>query len=232
VRRPGAGPIESLSFPNLEDQPNVYPVTFTAEIPTEGRNRLSTVFRLIFAIPAMIVAFAFGFGSFFATLVAWCAIVFTGRYPEGLYNFNLKALRMNTRVNAYVNLANDEMPPLNGDEDPGYPVQIAIAEPLDKYSRLKTGLRMIVGIPVSVLSIVWGIILGVVVTIAWFAILLTGRLPEGLVKHLNEGLAYSTRAGAYFLLLTEDWPPFSDTGGAVAAGQISASQTQKPADGH
>jgi hypothetical protein len=38
-------------------------------------------------------------------------------------------------------------------------------------------------------------------------------MPEGLVKPLNDALAYSTRAAAYFLLLTEDWPPFSEESG-------------------
>jgi ABC-type sugar transport system permease subunit len=206
----------------------VYPVSFSAEVPLEGRNRLSTFFRYIFAIPALIVSFFFAIGGMFATLFAWFAIVFTGRYPQGLYDFNVKVLRISTRTNAYISLANDEMPPLNGDEDPGYPVQIGVAPPLDKYSRLKTFFRGIVGIPVMILAWVWGVILSVVTLIAWLAILFTGKMPEGLVNPLEGALAYNTKAGAYFYLLTEDWPPFSNDEGSAPAGEISQSETKTP----
>ena len=54
-----------------------------------------------------------------AAVIAWFAIVFTGRYPEGLYNFNAGFLRMATRVNGFYYLLTDEYPPFNGDEDPG-----------------------------------------------------------------------------------------------------------------
>jgi uncharacterized protein DUF4389 len=205
----------------------MYPVSFSAEVPLEERNRLSTFFRYIFAIPALIVSFFYGIGGMFATLFAWFAIVVTGKYPQGLYDFNVKVLRISSRTNAYLSLANDEMPPLNGDEDPGYPVQIGVAPPLDQYSRLKTFFRGIVGIPVLLLAWVWGVVLSVVTLIAWFAILFTGKMPEGLVNPIDGALAYSTKSGAYFYLLTEDWPPFSNDEAGPAAGQLPQSEAQK-----
>lgn len=207
----------------------MYPVTFAADIPVEGRNRLSTFLRYIFAIPAMIVAFLFTIGAMFATFIAWFALVFTGRYPEGIYNFNSKALRMTARANSFLYLANDEMPPLNGDEDPGYPAAVGIAEPLGEYSRMKALFRLIVGIPVFILNYVQQIIGGVVSIIAWFAILFTGKMPEGLVKPLHGSLAYQTKAGAYMLLMTEDYPPFSEDSDVVPAGQIAESKAKTPA---
>jgi hypothetical protein len=206
----------------------MYPVTFGADIPIEGRNRLSTFLRYIFAIPSMIVAFVYGIGASIAAFIAWFALVFTGKYPEGLYNFNVKALRMTMRTTGYLYLANDEMPPLNGDEDPSYPVQMGVAEPLSKYSRLKAGFRLIVGIPVYILLIVWQLIGSIVTFIAWFAILFTGKMPEGLINPIRSSLSYQTKASAYFLLLTEDWPPFTEDSENQAAGQIAQSQTQTP----
>jgi hypothetical protein len=73
------------------------------------------------------------------------------------------------------------------------------------------------------LAIVQAIIVSVCALIAWFAILFTGKLPVGLFNPIRSGLAYLTRATGYFLLLTEDWPPFSyEESGAAPAGQISS----------
>jgi hypothetical protein len=201
----------------------MYPISFVADPALEGRNRLTTFFRYIVAIPWLIVAAIYGFIAQIAAVIAWFAIVFTGRYPEGLYNFNAGYLRMISRVNGFEYLLTDAWPPFGGDEAPDYPVRVGVAPPLDEYSRLKTGFRFIVGIPVYLLAIVQAIILTVCAFIAWFAILFTGKLPEGLFNPIRSAGAYLTRAGGYFLLLTEDYPPFSYEEGAVApAGQISS----------
>jgi Domain of unknown function (DUF4389) len=201
----------------------MYPISYEAAAALEGRNRLTTFFRYIVAIPWLIVAAIYGFVAQIAAVIAWFAIVFTGRYPEGLYNFNVGYLRMISRVNGFEYLLTDGWPPFGGDEAPEYPVRVGVAPPLDQYSRLKTGLRFLIGIPVYLLAIVQAIILSVCALIAWFAILFTGKLPEGLFNPIRSASAYLTRAGGYFLLLTEDYPPFSyEETGAAPAGQISS----------
>jgi hypothetical protein len=201
----------------------MYPISYEVEPALEGRNRLTTFFRYIVAIPWLIVASIYGFVAEIVAVIAWFAIVFTGRYPEGLYNFNAGYLRMIGRVNSFEYLLTDEWPPFGGDEAPQYPVRIGVAQPLDMYSRLKTGFRLIVGIPVYLLAIVQAIILSVCALIAWFAILFTGKLPDGLFNPIRSASAYLIRAGGYFLLLTEDWPPFTyEESGAAPAGQISS----------
>jgi hypothetical protein len=202
----------------------MYPISYEADSALEGRNRLTTFFRYIVAIPWEIVAYLYGIVASFAALIAWFAIVFTGRYPEGIYNFNAGYLRMSSRVNSFYNLLTDEFPPFGGEEAPDYPVRIGVPPPLDKYSRLKAGLRFLIGIPVLLLGIVQAIILTVCLIISWFAILFTGRHPEGLFNPMRAAVAYLTRAnGYYYLLLTEDYPPFSyEEGGTAPAGQISS----------
>ncbi len=207
----------------------MYPVTYSADIPIEGRNRLSTFFRYIYAIPAVIVSFLFAIGAELAAYAAWFAIALTGRYPEGLYGFNVKALRMIARVNSYTYLLTDEYPPFNGEEDPSHPVQVRVAERLDSYSRSKAIFRLIVGIPVFVINYVWQTIGAVVGIVAWFAIVFTGKMPDGLIRPLRSSFAYQTKALAYFLLMTEDWPPFEDPEDVVPAGQIAESKSQTPA---
>lgn len=200
----------------------MYPVSYAADYIADGRNRLTTFFRYIVVIPWHIVAALYGLVAQFAALFAWFAIAFTGRYPEGLYNFNAGYLRMITRVNGFAYLLNDDFPPFGGEEAPEYPVRLGVSTPLDQYSRVKTIFRLIIGIPVMLLAIVQSLILAVVTLIAWFAILFTGKHPGGLFNPARSAAAYLARAGAYFLLLTEDYPPFSlDEGEAVPAGQIS-----------
>jgi hypothetical protein len=187
----------------------MYPVTYQADYPGGGRNRLTTFLRYIVAIPWLIVAGLYGFVAGIAVLIAWFALVFTGRYPEGLYNFVGGYVRFNGRANAFIYLATDEYPPFNGDENPSYPVRIGIPAPKPEYSRLKAGFRLIVGIPVLLLAYVQSLIALVISLIGWFAILFTGTLSEGLFDPLRSALAYNVRATAYFGLLTEDYPPFS-----------------------
>lgn len=201
----------------------MYPISYEADRALEGRNRLTTFFRYIVAIPWLIVAYIYGIVAEIVAIIAWFAIVFTGKYPEGLYNFNAGYLRMTSRTNSFLYLLTDEWPPFGGEEGSGYPVRIGVPAPLGQYSRLKTGLRLIIGIPVMLLAIVQAIILYVVSIIAWFEILFTGKLGEGLFNPMRSAMAYLVRATGYFLLITEDYPPFSyEESGAAPAGQISS----------
>ena len=199
----------------------MYPVSYDADYVPEGRNRLTTFFRSIVAIPWHLVAGLYGIAAYIAVIIAWFAMVFTGRYPEGLYNFNAGFLRMVTRVNGFAYLLNDEYPPFNGQDDPAYPVRLGVPAPLDEYSRMKALFRIIIGIPVYLLAIVQSLILGVCYLISWFAILFTGKHPEGLFNPMRSASGYIARASAYFLLITEDYPPFSmDEGAGAPAGAI------------
>ena len=129
----------------------MYPVSFEADAVLEGRNRLTTFFRYIVAIPWLIVASLYGIGAQIAAFIAWFAIVFTGRYPEGLYNFNAGYLRMISRVNGFTYLLTDDYPPFGGEEGPQYPIRVGVPPPLDQYNRMKTLFRLIIGIPVYLL---------------------------------------------------------------------------------
>lgn len=208
----------------------MYPVSFEADYVAEGRNRLTTFFRYLIAIPWLIVLSLWGIVVSFTVLFAWVVMVFTGRYPEGLYNFNAGFLRANNRVTGFTYLLTDELPPFGGEEAPGYPIRAGVPPPLDKYSRAKAFFRYIIGIPVMLLAIVQSLILSVVTLIAWFAILFTGKHPEGLFTPAKSALAYLTRSTAYFMLITEDYPPFSlQEGGAVAAGELSREASSRRA---
>jgi hypothetical protein len=185
-----------------------YPIAFAADYAGEGRNRLTTFFRYFVAIPWAIAGFAYLVAAAVLAIVAWFALAVTGRYPEGLYRFNAKAVRMIARVNGFQLLLSDELPPFNGDPDDAYPIRLAFAPPKPAYSRAKTLLRLVVAIPVVLLAYVQNVIAAACSIVAWFAILFTGRMAEGLFRAIRAAVAYEARTLAYLLLMTEDYPPF------------------------
>ena len=92
-----------------------YPVSVTVENSPAPRDRMSVGLRLILLIPHLIVLAAITFIWAITAIVAWFAIVFTGRYPEAIYQFGVGALRWTTRANAYALLLVDEYPPFSLD---------------------------------------------------------------------------------------------------------------------
>src|SRR4051812_44557334 len=191
-----------------------YPVGYDADF-SEHRSRLTTFFRYLMAIPLMIVGAFLGIALYFCVIVAWFAIVFTAHYPPGLYDFNAKVVRWLARLSSYLHLAADAYPPFDLDEHPEYPVRVPIGPPKESYSRLKTGFRMIIGIPVILINYALGVVAYVAALISWFLILVTGKQNDGLHNAIKLGMAYSARSTAYLCLLTEDWPPFSAEGGSA-----------------
>lgn len=186
-----------------------YPVTFDADY-VEQRNRLTTFFRLLMLIPVAIVLYVFGIVASIAIVIAWFAIVITGRYPAALYKFVADFNRFLARVTAYAVLLTDDYPPFSGAEDDAYPVRMQFAGPLDGYSRLKTFFRAILAIPIMVLRYVMALMLEIGAFAAWFVILVTGKMPRGLFDLMVLGNSYAARSDAYVYLLTETYPPFQD----------------------
>ncbi len=199
----------------------MYPVRYTADY-AEERNRGTTFFRWILLIPWAIVASVYFFAASIVAFLAWFALVFTARYPEGLYNFNAGVLRFLGRVNSWANLQTDEWPPFGFAHDPAYPVRVDVDPPLERYSRWKVLLRLIIGIPVMFVLYLMATLYPVAAAIAWFHIVFTGRSSGGIHNVLTVGLAYTLRATAYFLLVTETFPPVSDQ--APASSLATAAQ--------
>jgi uncharacterized protein DUF4389 len=186
-----------------------YPVTFEADY-IEQHNRLTTFFRLILVIPLAIVLWFYEIVAFFVVIFAWFAIVITGRFPDPLYGFLAGFVRFLTRVTGYASLLVDPYPPFGGAPDRSYPIRMDFDGPLPSYSRLKTGFRFILAIPVAVLRWAIGVLLQVAAIGAWFVIVITGRLPRGLFDVMVLASSYTARSDAYLLLLTETYPPFQD----------------------
>src|SRR5204863_5314132 len=193
-------------------------------------SRLTTFFRFILAIPHLIAYSLYGIAAGVVVFFAWFALLFTGRYPQGMYDFVAGFLRYETRVLGYYWLLTDQYPPFSGDAATAYPADVQVSPPKAEYSRLKVLFRIVLAIPVLIISYAMRIVAQVGSLIAWFAIVILGRQPKGLQDMIVLGLGYLQRATAYVLLLTEDWPPFTDeTTGRVEAAPAFGALPSSPA---
>lgn len=180
------------------------PIAFQADY-VEPRSRLATFFRLLLLVPHAIALSLFSVAAYVVVIVAWFAIVITGRWPRGLYDFLAGYWRYATAVTGYAYLLTDEYPPFST-ELSSYPVRLDIGPPRERYSRSKAAFRPLLAIPVALIAYAFGLVAAIGCLIAWFAIVLLGRQPRGLQDMTVLGLSYVQRGYAYLSLLDEDWP--------------------------
>jgi hypothetical protein len=139
-------------------------------------------------------------------VIAWFAILFTGRYPSGLRDVVVFYLRWRARAVAYVALLRDEYPPFG---DGPYPVSVDFDLPDTPRDKLTVAFRILLAIPQFVVLGFIGIAWLCTTIIAWIAILLTGQYPNVLYRFSMGALRWSVRVEAYVLLLHDAYPPFS-----------------------
>jgi len=199
------------------EQPAAYPITYDVPYP-EKLGRLSTAFRPILAIPQVLIVGGPGvgwggnsqtglFGAVVAitSVVSWFAIMFTKRYPRGLWDMAMMYMRWRANVVSYAALLRDEYPPFG---EGSYPVTFEAEYP-EQSDRWTVGLRLILVIPHIVVLIFVLLIWLATAVIAWFAILFTGRYPVGLFQFGVGAMRWSLRVQAYLYLMRDEYPPFS-----------------------
>jgi hypothetical protein len=167
------------------------------------------------------------------TVVAWFAILLTGRYARAIFDFSVGVLRWTRRVQffGFDVLATDRYPPFSLDPDPGYPADLSIDYPNALSPRLvlvKSWLLalphllialVITGVPFWVArdlpwSAVAGGLLGLLTLAAMVALSFSGRYPEGLFDLVMGLNRWVYRVLAYVLLMRDEYPPFRlDVGG-------------------
>lgn len=171
---------------------------------TEARNRLTVAFRIILAIPHLIVSQVWGYLAQILAVVQWFIAVFTGQRNDGIWNLQRQWLDYNSRVTGYVGLLYDPYPAFGTAPGP-VPVVTAI-EMEQSANRLTVGLRFIWMIPALILSMIIGIGAFFVALVSWFAIVFTGKHPQGMWDFLHRAIKYSQQVQAYTLLMTDAYP--------------------------
>jgi hypothetical protein len=202
----------------------VHPVQFTAENVTP-RSRLTTFFRWILTIPHAIFVAIYAIAVYVAVILAWFAILFTGRYPTALFDFVTGFLRYYARVQAYSVLIADRFPPFGAGGT--YTAELTIARP-ERLSRLTTFFRALLMIPAYILQYVLNIAAIVVAVIQWLVIVVTGSCPDGLHNFQCMAQRFALRLGAYATLVTDRYPNFEESPTAASAGPSSTWDDAEP----
>jgi hypothetical protein len=206
---------------------SVYPASLDIDYPNK-LDRLTTFFRVIWAIPVLailILLTATGnenfsneagkemsqngggitVGLFAATALM---ILFRQRYPRWWFDFALELNRFSTRVSAYLFLLTDLYP--STVEKQSVHLELTYPDVKQDLSRWMPLVKWLLAVPHYLVLAVLSIgALGAII-IAWFAILFTGRYPQGLFDFVVGVVRWNLRVNAYaVLLITDQYPPFS-----------------------
>jgi Domain of unknown function (DUF4389) len=201
-----------------------YPVQFSVDYPDRPLNRLTSFFRIFTAIPIAIVlgavsggAWQWSYGNgatgtaagaggllFLAPLLM---ILFRQKYPRWWFDWNLELQRFSNRVGAYLALMDDRYPSTDDHQSVhlDYPYPDA-ARDLNRWLPI---VKWLLAIPHYVVLVFLDIAAVVIVVVAWFAILFTGRYPRGMFDFVQGVIRWHNRVIAYaFTLVTDRYPPF------------------------
>ena len=197
--------------------PSPYPVSVVGHLD-EPLSRWLFLVKWLLAIPHFIVLLFLWIGFCVATIIAFFAILFTGRYPRGLFDFNVGVLRWTWRVGfySYQALGTDKYPPFTL-ERTDYPADVTVEYP-ERLSQVLVLVKWwLLAIPhymvTSILSGGFGErrgggLIELLVFFSAVALLFTGRYPRGIFELVLGMNRWVIRVVAYATLMTDRYPPF------------------------
>ena len=182
----------------------VYPIRVQVAKPTTPRNRGTVAIRLLMLIPHIVVLYVINVVAQIAMLIQWFICVFTGKRNKGLFDFIVNYIAYAARVQSYGMLLHDVYPKF-GFTDRDSPM--AFANDFDpNANRLTTLFRFIVAIPAAIISALFGIGAFFMAIGAWFSILITGKMSDGMWDFIHKTLRYTTAVQGYASLTTDTYP--------------------------
>jgi hypothetical protein len=188
-----------------------YPVQLDLDAPLEIA-RWRPLVHWLLAIPHFVVLYLLQLALGILAVVAWFAILFTGNIPQSLFEYLTMILRYQWRVYSYIGFMRESYPPFDfspTNEDPGTDPARLSATPPERLSRLLIFVKWLLAIPHFIALFFIGIAAMFVGIAGFFAVLVTGRWPEGMRNFLVGTMRWSTRATAYIYFMTDVYPPFS-----------------------
>jgi hypothetical protein len=205
-------------------QPVIYPVRFSVDYPDRPLNRLTTFFRVFTAIPVLVLLCSVSGGTwqwssrkttsqiaagaggllFFGPLLM---ILFRQKYPRWWFDWNLELQRFSNRVGVYLALLDDRYP--STDEHQSVHLDYAYPDARQELNRWLPLVKWLLAVPHLVVLFILYIAVVVVVIVAWFAILFTGRYPSALFAFVAGVIGWHNRVVGYAItLVTDRYPPF------------------------
>ena len=195
-----------------------YPVRFDVDYPELPSRGLALLGALLFIkglllIPHVIILFALGIAASLVVYIGFWAVLITGRYPEGLFDFVVGVQRWQTRTDSWMYGFADRYPPFSkGVEYYAARFEVDYPESSSRVLALLGALlfiKMVLLIPHLVILLFLSILMTVAVYIGYWAVLITGRYPVGLYTFVSGIQRWNYRVGAWLAGLTDRYPPFS-----------------------
>ena len=191
-----------------DNSTQAYPLDIRGEMSPDLSRWLWLV-KWILAIPHFIVLIALSLVSLVLWIIALFAILFTTRYPRGIFNFNVGVMRWWWRVSFYAGvLGTDRYPPFSLGANDDYPADLSVQYP-ERLSRLKVVFKWwLLALPQYIAVAAMGN-LGVALSIfAGVALLFTGRYPRDMFGVQMAFNRWKLRVNGYIGLYYDDYPPF------------------------
>ena len=183
-----------------------YPLRFDVEYQEE-HSRLLIFIKWLLAIPHFIILYLLGLIAYIITIIAFFVILFTAKYPRGMFDFMVNYQRWNANVIAYLLLLRDDYPPFSW-ETGQYPVQYEVDYP-EQMNRWLPLIKWLLIIPNAIVMLIVLIVAYLLVIIAWLVILFTGKLPRGMFDFIVGAMRWNLRVNVYIYLMRDEYPPFS-----------------------
>jgi Domain of unknown function (DUF4389) len=200
-------PGTALAVPDPSGPPAPdYTARFEISYPSE-LNRWLPLVKWLLVIPHFIALFFVAIGAFFVGIYAFFAVLFTGRWPRGAFDYLVGTFRWAYRVFAYFHLMTDAYPPFSLADDPAYPVRMAIAYP-ERIANWRPLVQWILAIPYLFIAGILYWLTGVLTFIAFFTILFTKQIPRSLFELMMPGFRWNLRGNAYAYFMSDRYPPF------------------------
>ena len=186
-----------------------YPVRLDVERQTEY-NRFLPFVKWLLAIPHYIVLYFLQIAAAVVVFISAFAVLFTGRYPPGMFDFVVGVYRWHVRVGAYVFLMADQYPPFTLTDDPNYPypVDFGIDYPEQGVNRWRPFVQWLLIIPYGIVAALIAALGEIIAFAAAFVILFTKRFPEGMFEIVLIAFRWSARASAYAHFVVTRYPPW------------------------
>ena len=185
-----------------------YPLSIRGDLSAPP-NRGLWLIKWLLAIPHFIVLLFLSIASLVVWFIAWWAILFTARFPRGMFNFNVGVMRWWWRVSFYVGvLGTDRYPPFSLAFNDDYPADLYVEYP-ERLSRLKVVFKWwLLAIPHYIITYFFDGLGFAVSIVTGVALLFTGRYIEGLFGVQMALNRWKWRVSGYSGLLYDDYPPF------------------------
>jgi len=183
-----------------------YPVHLDVE-RQEEYSRFMPLIKWLLAIPHYIALLVLGIGALVVIIISFFAVLFTGRWPEVMFNYVVGVHRWAFRVIAYTDLMVDPYPPFTLDDDPAYPVHFDIDYP-EHVNRWRPLVHWLLVIPFAIVAYIVYYLGRIMVFLAFFTILFTKQYPDGMFNIVKVSLRWLARASAYENWMVTRYPPF------------------------